>query len=76
MILFSLLLIFYLPSYIFDSCAKCDEQFYTNKQNYSVCRFIRDGEDCDFKKFDSNGDEPCMIGRKAGLTRINGVKVR
>ncbi|KAL9974815.1 hypothetical protein ACROYT_G011902 [Oculina patagonica] len=38
-------------------------------------KFVRDGESCDYQKFDSHGDEPCVIGRKAGLTRINGVKV-
>lgn len=75
MILFSLVVIFYLPSFLFELFAKCDGQFYTKKQNYNVCRFSREGEACDYSKFDSHGDEPCIIGRKAGLTRINGVKV-
>jgi len=54
---------------LFALSAKCE------KQSYNVCRFVREGESCDYKKFDSHGDEPCVIGRKAGLTRINGVKV-
>lgn len=76
MILFSLVLIFYLPSTIFDLYVKCDEKLQARKRNYNVCRFTRKGEYCDYKKFDSLDDEPCMVGRKAGLTRINGVKVR
>lgn len=75
MILFSLVLIFYLPSIIFDLYVKCDEKLQARKKNYNVCRFTRKGEHCDYKKFDSLDDEPCMVGRKAGLTRINGVKV-
>lgn len=66
---FSLLWVFYISSLIFALSAKCE------KQSYNVCRFVRDGESCDYKKFDSVEDGPCVIGRKAGLTRINGVKV-
>lgn len=40
-----------------------------------MCRFVWDGESCDYKKFDLYGDEFCVIGRKVGLMRINGVKV-
>jgi len=75
MILFSLLVTLYLPCFIFDLYVKCDRRFYEKKENYNACRFSREGEPCDYKKFDSRGDEPCLIGRKAGLTRINGVKV-
>lgn len=70
MTVFSLLGVFYISSLIFALSTKCEQQ------SYNVCRFVREGESCDYKKFDSHGDEPCVIGRKAGLTRINGVKVR
>ena len=61
--------VFLISGLLFALSAKCE------KQSYNVCRFVRDGESCNYKKFDSRGDEPCVIGRKAGLTRINGVKV-
>lgn len=69
MTVFSLLWASYISSLLFGLFANCE------KQSYNVCRFVRNGEKCDYKKFDSHGDEPCVIGRKAGLTRINGVKV-
>lgn len=75
MTMFSLILFFYLPSFIFVLYANCENQVEPKKQSYNICRFVRDGESCDYKKFDSREDEPCVIGRKAGLTRINGVKV-
>ncbi|RMX59580.1 hypothetical protein pdam_00003643, partial [Pocillopora damicornis] len=53
--------------------AYCEKK--PSNRTYNVCRFVREGQRCDYKKFDSSGDEPCVIGRKAGLTRINGVKV-
>ena len=44
--------------------------------DYNACRFTRDEETCDYKKFDSfDGEGPCIIARKAGLTRLDGVKV-
>lgn len=61
--------VLHISGFLFALSAECE------KQSYNVCRFVRDGESCDYKKFDSHGDEPCVIGRKAGLTRINGVKV-
>jgi len=61
--------VLHISGLLFALSAECE------KQSYNVCRFVRDGESCDYKKFDSHGDEPCVIGRKAGLTRINGVKV-
>ena len=76
MILFSLFLISYLPSFIFDLFAQCaNAHFDPKRENYNVCRFTRGVENCDYEKYDSHGDEPCMVGRKAGLTRIDGVKV-
>lgn len=75
MTVFSLQVIFYLQSLIFVLYANCEKQVEPKKSSYNVCRFVRDGESCDYRKFDSHGDEPCVIGRKAGLTRINGVKV-
>lgn len=74
MTLFSLRWNFCLLSALFVLSAICENK--SSKQSYSVCRFVRDGKSCDYKKFDSNGDEPCVIGRKAGLTRIHGVKVK
>ncbi|XP_068679514.1 transmembrane prolyl 4-hydroxylase-like isoform X2 [Montipora foliosa] len=76
MILFSLFLISYLPSFIFDLFAQCaNAHFDPKRESYNVCRFTRGVENCDYEKYDSHGDEPCMVGRKAGLTRIDGVKV-
>lgn len=76
MVMFSLLVELCLPIFLFRIFAECDNQFYGTGKEYSVCRFTRNNDAvCDFKKFDSGGDEPCMIGRKAGLTRIDGVKV-
>ena len=69
MTVFSLLWVFYISSLLFALSANSE------KQSYNVCRFVREGDKCDYKKFDSHGDEPCVIGRKAGLTRISGVKV-
>ena len=69
MTVFSLLWVFYISSLLFALSANGE------KQSYNVCRFVREGDKCDYKKFDSHGDEPCVIGRKAGLTRISGVKV-
>lgn len=77
MVMFSLLAELCLPIFLFNIFAECDNQFYgTGKEPYSVCRFTRNKDAvCNFKEFDSHGDEPCMIGRKAGLTRLDGVKV-
>lgn len=75
MTMFSLLLIFYLPNFLYILADNFENQFHPKKQSYNVCRLVRDGQSCDYKMFDSHGDEPCIIGRKAGLTRINGVKV-
>lgn len=76
MVMFSLLVQLCLSVFLFNIFAECDNQFYGTGKEYSVCRFTRNKDAvCDFKKFDSHGDEPCMIGRKAGLTRIDGVKV-
>ena len=77
MVVFSLLVILYLPTFLFDLYANCDKQFqYKKYDNYNVCRFSRESDgSCNYRKFDSHDNEPCLIGRKAGLTRIDGVKV-
>lgn len=74
MTLFSLRWKFYLLCSLLALSAYCEKK--PSNRTYNVCRFVREGQRCDYKKFDSSGDEPCVIGRKAGLTRINGVKVR
>ncbi|PFX31383.1 Transmembrane prolyl 4-hydroxylase [Stylophora pistillata] len=73
MTLFSLRWKFCLLCCLLALSAYCEKQ--PSNRTYNVCSFVREGQRCDFKKFDSSGDEPCIIGRKAGLTRINGVKV-
>lgn len=49
--------------------------FDLKRENYNVCWFIRGVENCDYEKYDLYGDEFCMVGRKVGLIRIDGVKV-
>lgn len=73
MTLFSLRWKFCLLCSLLALSAYCEKK--PSNRTYNVCRFVREGQRCDYKKFDSSGDEPCVIGRKAGLTRINGVKV-